>query len=371
MTCRACRAPGQAGDVVLDLGLAPAADYFPLPTDPLPDPAFDLSMWCCPACGLAQLTVDESDTSEPRAVEPEALRLQANDAVSALAAAGLLAGRRTVGEFGSPHGGSWLNLFADQGLDPVSPDAVADVVVDSFGLMHAPDQRAAIHERVEMLSDSGVLVLQFHSVEAIVGERQWNALRHGHFAYYSLSSLIPLLASVGLTPDRAWEFDLYGKTVMVTATRSAAGSAHPPAGGRQDPTVQVILKREAELSLTQPDSLRTLQSGADLETTQLGNAIRAKAKKGRRVFAYGAASRAVALLSRAGLTAQELLAVGDASPSKHGRTMPGTRIPIIGPQELVSADPDEVLLLLPDLLPELLQSLPQLAGRWKLPPYAS
>lgn len=354
---------------MLDLGAAPAADYFPLSIDPLPDPVFALSMWCCPECGLAQLTEDESNISEPRAVEPRALRLQAEQAVQTLASAGLLDGRRTVSEFGSPHGGSWLSLFADRGLRPVDDASPVDIVIDSFGLMHEADQRIAARARADRLRSNGLLVVQFHSLEAIVRDRQWNALRHGHYAYFSLSSLLPLLASAGLASWSAWEFDLYGKTVMVTVgrtdSRPSREHSHP-----DHYVIEEIRRREAQLNLTNAAALRSLQVGADHETEQLGVAVRSRARAGRRIYAYGAASRAVALLSRAGLTDQDLLAVADASPAKQGRTMPGTRIPIITPQNLVDADPDEVLLLLPDLMPELLAALPQLKGRWKLPPYA-
>jgi hypothetical protein len=84
------------------------------------------------------------------------------------------------------------------------------------------------------------------------------------------------------------------------------------------------------------------------------------------VFAYGAASRAVSLFSRAGIDTKLLRGVADASPSKQGRRMPGTDIPIVSPKELLEANPDRVLLTLPDLLPEVSARFPELAGRWKV-----
>ena len=91
-----------------------------------------------------------------------------------------------------------------------------------------------------------------------------------------------------------------------------------------------------------------------------------EASAGRTVFGYGAASRAVALFSRAGIDADLLAAVADASPAKQGRRMPGTDIPIVSPDELLAAKPDRVLLTLPDLLPEVSAQFPELDGRWKV-----
>jgi hypothetical protein len=47
--------------------------------------------------------------------------------------------------------------------------------------------------------------------------------------------------------------------------------------------------------------------------------------------------------------------------------MPGSRIPIVAPAELVRLRPDRVLLFVPDLLPEVQSTLPEIEanrGRW-------
>ncbi|HKY67877.1 MAG TPA: hypothetical protein VJM49_15950, partial [Acidimicrobiales bacterium] len=88
---------------------------------------------------------------------------------------------------------------------------------------------------------------------------------------------------------------------------------------------------------------------------------------GRTVLGYGAASRAVALLCRAGVDRRLLGAVADASPAKHGRRMPATDIPVVSPAELIDARPDAVALFLPDLLDEVRRRLPeveQAGGEW-------
>ena len=45
--------------------------------------------------------------------------------------------------------------------------------------------------------------------------------------------------------------------------------------------------------------------------------------------------------------------------------MPGTDIPIVSPDQLLAANPDRVLLTLPDLLPEVSARFPELDGRWR------
>jgi hypothetical protein len=67
------------------------------------------------------------------------------------------------------------------------------------------------------------------------------------------------------------------------------------------------------------------------------------------------------------VSAEDLIAIADAAPGLHGRTMPGSRIPIVSPDDLVARRPDKVLLFVPDLLNEVRSALPQIerqGGRW-------
>ncbi|HKR50049.1 MAG TPA: methyltransferase domain-containing protein, partial [Pseudonocardiaceae bacterium] len=217
--CRFCRSSN--GDIVLDLGRQPACDHFPLVADPVPDPVYPLRLWLCARCRLAQLAEDGTTPAEPRGIEPAALVAQARAAVQLVAEAGLLPPGASVAEYGSPHGGSWLDLLISRGLRTADEPQLADVVIDCFGLMHAPDQHAALAERAARLAPGGTLLLQFHSLASIVMGAQWNVVRHGHFAYYSTSALCRMLESFGLAASTAWRFDLYGGTVLLAARRAA------------------------------------------------------------------------------------------------------------------------------------------------------
>jgi C-methyltransferase C-terminal domain/Putative zinc binding domain/Methyltransferase domain len=353
----ACRGCGKTDLTrVLDLGKVPPADHFPLATDPVRahEAGHALAMDVCGVCGLAQLADDDTIADEPRGVEPQALKDQAEAAIERVAAAGWLRGN-TVLEFGSPHGGTWIPLLAERGFTIAS--SRADVVLDCFGIMHELDQLSAFERRAQVTLPGGSLLLQYHSLVTIVEQGQWNALRHGHFAYYSLTTLTRLLGAAGLRVVAAWEFDLYGGTVLLAAVH---GEAEP------DESVRRILDTEDALGITDPDVVASLQLRADQHVEGLRSWLVGEREAGRTVLAYGAASRAVALFSRAGIDCRLLAAVADASPAKQGRRMPGTDIPIVSPDVLLTTMPDQVLLTLPDLLPEVAARFPELEGRWKV-----
>jgi hypothetical protein len=319
-------------------------------------------MWLCSRCGLAQLLDDPTEATEPKGVEPAALVQQAADAIGRVGAAGMLPPGARVLEYGSPHGGSWLGMLRERGLVPVGDGAEADVIIDCFGMMHAPDQAGAIAERAARLAPGGVLLVQYHSLDTIIRAGQWNALRHGHYAYYSTTSLAAMLAPAGFSLRTAWEFDLYGGTVLLAASRAGIRPVSQP-----DRSVRQLLDAEAETGVRDPVVLGRLQRDMEARATGVRDWLRAARAAGQAVVGYGAASRAVALLCTAKVDRDLLPAVADASPAKRGLRMPGTSIPVISPAELIERQPDFVLLFVSDLLAEVRAAYPGIedrGGRW-------
>ena len=318
-------------------------------------------MWLCSSCGLAQLLADPTVPEEPRGTEPAALVAQAADAVERVAAAGFLPDQGVVAEYGSPHGGSWLELLAARGLVPSGPGGQADVILDCFGLMHAADQHRALAERAARVAPGGVLLLQYHALSTIIGHRQWNALRHGHYAYYSTTALTAMLAAVGFSSAHRLAFRPLRR--------------HRPAGrvqgrrehGGPDEMVRSLLADDARVGVRDPGTFAGLQRDVHAHAKALHDWLVAERSAGSKVLGYGAASRAVALLCHAHVDRALLPAVIDASPAKQGRRMPGTDIPVADPAQLAAGRPDAVLLFVPDLLAEVRAAYPEVetaGGRW-------
>ena len=351
--CRNCQ--GADGELVLDLGLQPGCEQFPEPGDEGPDPVHPLRMWFCGSCELAQLAEDPGLVEAPVGVEPRAMREQAARVADRLSGLGWLTG--SVMEFGSPHGGSWLPLVTDRGLT-AGVDR-ADVVLDTYGLLHEPRQDSALRERAAAVAPGGVLVLQLHSLATVLRHRQWGELRHGHHAYWSVPALRNALGPHGLGVHRAWRYPMGGGTVVVVAKHHA----------EPDAETARVLADERAVGVADPTALRELQRHADTDAATLRTWLTARRREGRRVYGYGAASRSVPVLCHARVDRGLLVGVGDASPGKQNRRIPGTDVPVIAPADLVAARPDDVLLFLPDLLDEVRQAMPEIeaaGGRWVL-----
>lgn len=356
VSCRHCG--GGNGELVLDLGRQPACDDFPAATaDPAGDDLTPLRMWWCADCALAQLVEDPAVPEQALGVEPAAMREQALTVLDRIEALGLLDPAARVAEYGSPHGGSWADPLAARGLRLADPESEVDVVLDVYGLLHEPDQAAALRARAARLARRGALVCQLHPLGTMLRHGQWNDLRHGHFAYWSLPALADALDQHDLGVHRAWLDPMAGGTAVVVATRDPD----------PDAATATVFRAEVASGVRDVAAIRALGDRADADAVRLRDWLAAESDAGRTVLGYGAASRSVPLLNHAGIDAGLLPAIGDASPRKQGLRVPGTDIPVITPGELTERRPDTVLLFLPDLLTEVRRSVPGVeaaGGRW-------
>jgi len=349
------------GHVVLDLGTQPASDLFPAPDDPGPDPEYPLRMVISSVSNLIQLEFDETTPEEPIGVEPAALVQQAELCVADLEKAGFLAPGARVLEYPSPHGGSWKKQLEQRGLKEVE-NGQAELVVDVHGMMHDEDQKAALAERISHMADDAVLAFMIHNAASIVRVGMWNALKNGHFAYYSTPALVQMTEELGLVAVGAWEYALYSNgTTMLAFAKSGSR------WGSQADSVTALVDREVGEGITDPQYVASLGRALEESVEAINAFKREAADRGLTVAGYGAASRTSALLHTAGITKDDLVAIADAASGKHGLTMPVSRIPIVSPADLVELRPDRVLLFVPDLLPEVRKALPEIednGGRW-------
>ena len=266
-----------------------------------------------------------------------------------------------VAEYGSPHGGSWLELLAARGLVPSGPGGQADVILDCFGLMHAADQHRALAERAARVAPGGVLLLQYHALSTIIGSpaveraaaRALRVLLDDRADRHAGSGRLQPAHRLAVRPLRRHR--------LLAASRDAEAGSGP------DDVVRSLLADDARVGVRDPATFAGLQRDVHAHAKALHDWLVAERSAGSRVLGYGAASRAVALLCQAHVDRALLPAVIDASPAKQGRRMPGTDIPVVGSAQLAEGRPDAVLLFVPDLLAEVRDAYPEVeaaGGRW-------
>jgi hypothetical protein len=354
------------------------------------EPRWPLRAAVCPTCWWMQLaddTPDEPDVGGPSAATVSStIRSHADELVRWLRdELGIPPGARAI-ELAS-HGNIIAPLLREAGLRTTTveghPSAIAaaraagldvveglltpelaarlaapqgaDLVLDTFMLSHVRSPRRQLEAFAAAIGPRGLAVVELDHAMPLLTDARFDAIRHGHFSYVSISALVRAAATVGLRVVAVSKLPVYGgvvRAVLSTGDESrATGSV-----GR-------LLAEEAAAGVTALplyDSFAGRVAGA---IEGLRSHLHAARAAGRSVAAYGAPTRGNTLLNAAGIGPDLIAYTADASPAKQGRFLPGSHLPIVSPETLMRRRPDEVVILTWDIADEVVGQLTA-GGGW-------
>jgi hypothetical protein len=218
---------------------------------------------------------------------------------------------------------------------------------------HVPDINDFAAGLAVLVGDDGVVSLEFPHLARMIAETQFDTIYHEHFSYISLAAAERVLGSVGLEVVDVEELATHGGSLRVWA---ASRGVHPV-----EASVAAIRHMEREAGLSEPTTYAAFADRVERIRRDFTAFVRDANAAGRTVAAYGAAAKGNTLLNHCGLTSDDIVLVADASPHKQGLTLPGSGIPIAGPDELIALAPDHVVILPWNLQQEIRHQLAPMA----------
>jgi SAM-dependent methyltransferase len=214
----------------------------------------------------------------------------------------------------------------------------ADLIAGNNVFAHVPDVNDFTAGLKAALKPGGTITLEFPHLVNLIDEVQFDTVYHEHFSYFSLASLEHIFRAAGLRVWRVEQLPTHGGSLRVFGCHAEDTRAE------QD-SVAKIRALEQERGITSLDTYRDFQRRVDDAKNGLLRFLLDSKAAGLKVAAYGAAAKGNTLLNYAGVRPDLLPYVCDAAPSKQGKFMPGSHIPIVAPAELARLRPDVVLIL--------------------------
>jgi SAM-dependent methyltransferase len=398
-TCRFCDAP--LTHSVVDLGAQPPCESF-LPAEHFhdPEPIFPLHTKVCAQCLLVQLDTDVA----PDSIYTEYAYFSSYSSswldhakryVDMIAPKlGLGASSRVV-ELAS-NDGYLLKNFVARGIPAYGIDPAANVakvarengvptVVAFFGIEtarqlaaegkqadlilgnnvfgHIPDINDFVGGMKLLLKPGGTITIEIPHFMRLVENNQFDTIYHEHYCYHTLLADRAIFARHGLRLFDVEELATHGGSVRMYACH--ADDARPVSAA-----VDALIAEERRRGF---DALPAYAAfGEQVRETKrklLTFLIDAR-RAGKTVVGYGAPGKGNTLLNYCGIREDFVDYVVDRNPYKHGKFLPGSRIPIYAPDKIAETKPDYVLILPWNIKDEIIKQMAHIrewGGRFVVP----
>nr|WP_277816389.1 class I SAM-dependent methyltransferase [Neptunicella marina] len=270
-----------------------------------------------------------------------------------------------VAEVARKKGINTENLFfgADTAQQLADKHGKADLLIGNNVLAHVPNLLDFIQGLHAMLSDDGVLTMEFPHLQQLIEQSQFDTIYHEHFCYLSLLVVEKAFAKHGLRIFDVEQLATHGGSLRIYA-------CHNNAQQQTTAALDALRKQEKLAGLTELSTYLTFAEQVQQCKNQLLSfLINAKAQ-GKKVVGYGAPGKGNTLLNYCGIGPDLLSYTVDRSPHKQGKYTPGTRIPIYAPDKIFATQPDYVLILPWNLATEItqqMQDIKQWGAKFVLP----
>jgi len=378
----------------LDLGFSPLANSV-IPTPHLEEPEtwYPLILRVCQSCGLGQLGEFESETeifreypylsstSSTWLVENEFF---ADEAIALLS----LSPKDLVLELAS-NDGYLLKYFKNRGVPvlgiepalnvatlaalegiPTSPEFFSQrlahklatmgvrpkLIVAKNVLAHVPDIRDFIAGIARISTTDTLVVVEAPSILGVLKRMQFDTVYHEHFSYLSASFFSNVLADFDLKLIGAERVSTHGGSIRFYLSKANSSIQLPE-------TYQSVLyeelQEEESSGFMKPDSWRSVR---EMVSVALANFRSWVSSTEGRIVGYGAAAKAVTLLSSAQVQRGSISLCIDNSEAKIGKFIPGSHVEIVSESDYFDnrMRPEDIFLIFPWNLEK------EISGRIKL-----
>jgi SAM-dependent methyltransferase len=213
----------------------------------------------------------------------------------------------------------------------------ARAVIGNNVLAHVDEPRDFLAGCRDLLAEDGLIVIEVPGLREMIERLEYDTVYHEHLCYFSVTTLLRLCESVGLSVVRIDRVRVHGGSIRMYA-------AHASRGGHAPKVLELAAQEEA-LGLTSRARYERFGDAVAANRRALRELLEQLKRDGRTVAGYGAPAKGNTLLNYCAIDTQLLPYTVDKSPLKVGRYTPGMHIPVLPADTLVERMPDYVLIL--------------------------
>ena len=223
--------------------------------------------------------------------------------------------------------------------DLVADGKRADLIIGNNVLAQVPDLNGFVAGMKVLLKPHGVITMEFPHLLRLMDENQFDTIYHEHFSYFSFMTVEQIFAAHGLVLFDVEELWTHGGSLRIYA-RHAEDDARAIV-----PRVGALRAREKAARCDSLERYSVFTERVYETKRRLLEFLISAKRSGKSIAGYGAPGKGNTLLNYCGIRTDFLDYTVDRNPHKHGKFLPGTRIPIHHPEKIKETRPDYLLIL--------------------------
>ncbi|NVO17952.1 MAG: class I SAM-dependent methyltransferase [Rhodoplanes sp.] len=246
-------------------------------------------------------------------------------------------------------------FFGRQTAERLRDAHSADLIAANNVLAHVPDINDFVAGFKALLKPDGTITVEFPHLLQLIRHRQYDTIYHEHFSYLSLLAIEAVFGRHGLALYDVEELPTHGGSLRIYASHQEAGRAASPA-------LLAVRVAERAAGLDRLDTYRDFAATVALSKCDILEFFIKARREGKTVAGYAAAAKGNTLLNYCGIGKEFISYVVDRNPHKQGRLLPGTHIPVYGPEQIAQTKPDYLFILAWNLRDEVVSQMHEIRG---------
>lgn len=214
----------------------------------------------------------------------------------------------------------------------------ADLIIANNVLAHVPDINDFLKGFEYILKKNGTVTFEFPYLIKMIETYQFDTIYHEHFSYLSFSTCVKILSENNLEVYDVEEISTHGGSLRIYAQRKGDEK-------KIKPSVYNLIKSETKLGVFTRIFYADFSYKSKIIRDKLLIFLQEVKRKNKKVIGYGAAAKGNTLLNFAKIDRNLLDYVVDKNPMKYGKLLPGSHIPIVKEEEILTDKPDYVIIL--------------------------
>jgi SAM-dependent methyltransferase len=233
-----------------------------------------------------------------------------------------------------------IKFFGQQTAEELAAQGVhADLLLGNNVLAHVPDINDFVKGMKILLSQDGVITMEFPHLVRLMIENQFDTIYHEHFSYLSFTTVSRIFAEHGLSVFDVEILPTHGGSLRIYGCHTE-NSKRPVTSRAKD-----LLAEEKLFGIERLETYASFTEEVKKTKQKLLALLIDLKHSGKSIAGYGAAGKGNTLLNYCGIRTDFIDYTVDRNTYKQGKFLPGTRIPIFHPDKIKETKPDYVMII--------------------------